>query len=166
MIRAAAVTGAFVMAGALTGFEYAAQNPPVPVSQAVVLTPSGAATQAVIATSVPVLQGALQRLDPAESIVSLSRRVQVTNVTNRIIVIRAQAPTAASADATAAAVADSFITYEGQLPRGPYLLNYAAAITGPPLSHRALIPGLVGALIGLLAGIADVITSRRRYGAA
>ena len=102
MIRAAAATGAFVMVGAVTGLAYAAQNPPAPVSQAVVLVtpPSSAATQAVIASSVPVLGGALQRLDPAMSIASLRRRVQVTSVTNRVIVIRAQGQTAAIADAT------------------------------------------------------------------
>ena len=168
MIRAAAVTGAFVMAGAVTGLAYAAQSPPAPVSQAVVMVtpPSSVATQVVIASSVPVLRGALQQLDPAMSIVSLSRRIQVTSVTNRVIVIRAQAQTAASANATVAAVAESFIAYEGQLPRGPHVIDYASVVPGPPLSHRALIPGLVGALIGLLAGIADVITGRRRYRAA
>jgi len=168
MFRQAAVTGAFVMVGAFTGLAYAAQNPPAPVSQAIVMVtpPPSAATQAVIASSDPVLEGALQRLDPAESMASLSRRVQVTNVTNRVIVIRAQAQTADSADATANAVADSFITYEGQRHRGMHVIDPASVVPGPPLSHRALIPGLVGALIGLLAGIADVITGRRRYRAA
>jgi transposase len=168
MIRAAAATGAFVMVGAVTGLAYAAQNPPAPVSQAVVLVvpPPNAATQAVMATSNPVLEGALQRLDSAASIASLAQRVQVRNVTNLVIVIRAQGPTADSADATANAVADSFVTYEGQQHRGMHVIDNAVVIPGPALSHRALIPGIVGALIGLLAGIADVITGRRRYRAA
>jgi len=168
MLRQAAVTGAFVMVGAFTGLAFAAQHPPAPVSQAMVLVvaPPYAATQAVIASSVPVLEGALQRLGPAESMASLNRRVQVSNVTNRVIVIRAQGPTADSADATANAVADSFIIYEGQRHRGMHVIDPASVVPGPPLSHRALIPGLVGALIGLLAGIADVITGRRRYRAA
>ena len=168
MIRAAAATGAFVMVGAVTGLAYAAQNPPAPVSQAMVLTmlPTNAAAWAVIASSDPVLEGALQRLDPAASVASLRQRVQVRNVTNLVIVIRAQGPTADSADATANAVAYSFVTYEGPQHRGMHVIDNAAVIPGPALSHRALIPGIVGGLIGLLAGIADVITGRRRYRAA
>ena len=168
MIRAAAATGAFVMVGAFTGLAFAAQHPPAPVSQAIVLTtpPPYAATQAVIASSVPVLEGALQRLGSAESMASLSRRVQVSNVTNRVIVIRAQGPTADGADAAANAVAYSFVTYEGQQHRGMHVIDNAAVVSGPALSHRALIPCIVGGLLGLLAGIADVITGRRRYRAA
>jgi capsular polysaccharide biosynthesis protein len=160
--RAIAVVILAVM-GFTAGSMFAAFSSPVPTSQVALLT-TGAlneATQAVIAGSDPVLSGALRYIGPPTSLTSLSRRVQARSLTSRVIVISAQGSTAASAEDTANAVVHSFIAYGSHRHLRAQVLEPAVIISGPPLSHRLLIPAGIGALLGALIGvIAGVMLGR------
>jgi capsular polysaccharide biosynthesis protein len=163
----AAVSAAAVL-GLVAGGVFAALTPPVPTSEATVVIPDthDAATQVVIAGSNPVLAGALRSIHPATSLASLRGRVQVRSVTNRVILISAQGKTAVQAESTANAVADSFVAYvssahsaAGQVK--PRLLDSAMDATGTPLSHRLLVAGGLGAVLGALLGAIAVIRRSR-----
>ena len=119
--------GAIVALGLLIGAAYAVLKPPMLTSTALVVLPqasaqnaqsaSGAstgpdiATQVVVAGSIPVLTGALPHVRPAMSMQTLQNNVQVTSVADSILSISATGATAADAEATANAVANSYIAY-------------------------------------------------------
>ncbi len=84
------------------------------ISNALVVLPTSthnATTQAVIAGSNPVLEGAAQSLNPALPLQTLNRRVQVTTPIADALLISAQGETAAQAVDIANAVADSYEAY-------------------------------------------------------
>src|SRR6202034_4497603 len=71
------------------------------------------ATQVVVATSNPVLSGALPHISPAVSISTLHSRVKVKSLTAYLIQISAEGSSAAQAEMTANAVANSYVQYVG-----------------------------------------------------
>lgn len=167
-----AAAGAVAVLGLLAGVGYGALSPPLLTSKALVVLPSSASkyigTQVVIAGSNPVLVRAMRGVDPPVSLQTLRSRVQVESVTTNILLISAQGPTAAQAEGTANAVANSYVAYvgpQGQVPVQARLLEPAVAATGTPPSHWLLVTGGLGALLGALIGAIAVITlsrSRRR----
>ena len=168
--------GALVALGLILGAAYAVIEPPMFSSTALVVLPdlsaqsgqaaaastagtadSDIATQAVIADSDSVLAGALSHVSPAMSLQSLQSKVQVTTLTGNIISISASGRTAADAETTANAVANSYITYVSSAnnPAGSVLakmLESATTATGSSLSGRIPLFGLLGALAGALIG--------------
>src|SRR5438270_2323495 len=99
-----AVIDAVAMVGLLAGAGYAALTPPSLTSTALVLLqPSRHDLQALpaqvsVATSDPVLAGALRRVDPGASLAMLRGAVQVKRPVLEILSISAQGRTAAQAE--------------------------------------------------------------------
>jgi uncharacterized protein involved in exopolysaccharide biosynthesis len=165
-----AAVGAVAVLGLLAGVGYGALSPPLLTSKTLVLLPSSAGrfagTQVVIAGSDPVLVGAMRGVDPPVSLQTLRSRVQVERLTANVLLISAQGPTAAQAEGTVSAVANSYIGYIGS-PRlvggrlQAQVLDPATTATGTPLSHRLLVTGGLGALLGALIGAIAVITLSR-----
>ena len=173
---------AIVALGLLIGAAYAVLKPPMLTSTALVVLPqasaqnaqsaSGAstgpdiATQVVVASSIPVLTGALPHARPTMSIQTLQNNVQVTSVADSILSISATGATAADAEATANAVANSYIAYvtAATSPVGHVsasILESASTATGSKLTTRIVIFGLLGALAGALVGfVLSVAISR------
>jgi capsular polysaccharide biosynthesis protein len=155
------IVGLFAVLGLLAGAGYAALGSPMLTSEALVLLPPSASvsigTQLVIAESNPVLAGALRRMNAPVSLATLSSRVQIKGPTPRIISISAQGRTAAQAEDTANAVANSYIAYlsSASLPGAPVqarVLERATNATGESLERRLLVTGGLGALVGILIG--------------
>jgi capsular polysaccharide biosynthesis protein len=178
------LVGIAVAFGLVAGVGYAVLNPPAVTSAALVVLPQAAAqsiqgsagsagspgggsyiaTQVVIASSDPVLTGALPRIRPAVSLADLQREVQVKSVTSSILSISANGSSAAQAQATANAVARSYISYVGSANNGRVVANVLQpAITATqtaPVRHM-LTYGLLGALAGALIGfIVALVISR------
>jgi capsular polysaccharide biosynthesis protein len=171
--------------GLLAGVGWTLHRPPMLSSEAlvnVVLPPSeqaappaqaGAAsinpalaTQMVIAGSTPVLESALRTIDPSMSLETLQSRVQVTNVASTdILTIRADGKTAAQAEDTANAVANSYVATTRNNTGGQVqarVLESANSASGPSLSSRLPITGGLGALLGALVGAIAVLALSRR----
>jgi capsular polysaccharide biosynthesis protein len=168
--------------GLLAGIGYAVLNPPMVTSTALVVLPQAAvqsaqavggpgnagssyiATQVVIATSDPVLSGALPGIRPASSLATLQREVQVKGITNSILAISASGSSAAQAVATANAVAHSYISYVAAPGNGRVQANVlqpAMNATRTAPVKLLVIFGLLGALLGALIGfIAALVISR------
>ena len=108
------LVGAFVALGMLAGAGYAVLKPPMVTSDALVGLPpttQDTSTQVVIAGSNPVLSAALRTIHPAVPLLTLRDRVQVKSLTPNILSISAQGKTAAEAEGTANAVANSYVAY-------------------------------------------------------
>lgn len=169
--------GIVVALGLLAGAAYAVVKPPMLASTALVVLPqaptqitqagsgtgssstgdSYMATQVVIADSDAVLSSALPHVSPAMSLQSLRSKIQVKNPTGSILAITASGGTAPEAEATANAVANSYVSYVGNVnsPVGHVparVLEPATNATGSTLVERVLIFGLLGALAGALVG--------------
>jgi capsular polysaccharide biosynthesis protein len=171
------ILGAVVILGLLIGAAYAVLTPPMLTSSALVVLPDAPsstgqaastttgsssaatdiATQVVIAGSNPVLAAALPHVSPAMSLAALQHKIAVSSVTGNIISIAASGKTAAQAETTANAVAQSYVTYV-TAPNSPAgrevarVLQPAASATGGKQVTQAAIDGLLGALAGALAG--------------
>jgi capsular polysaccharide biosynthesis protein len=180
---------AIAVLGLLVGAGYAVVRPPLRSSTALVVLPAIAAsanaqaaaeagitdneiaTQVVVASSYPVLAGALPHISPPVSAQTLQGRVQVQNLTgSSIISISASAPTAAEAEATANAVANSYIAYvtAPDSPAGRVsatMLEPANTATGGNLAAQLAIDGLLGllsaAIVGFIALLAISTRDRR-----
>jgi capsular polysaccharide biosynthesis protein len=156
--RHLAVVGIFVVLGLLAGAAYTAFiNPLLPESSALVALPAtlnDMPAQVVIADSTPVLTNALPGIHPAMSLKTIRRLVQVSSVDPYVLEITAQGGTAAQAESTANAVADSYVAYIGSVspPTGPVPAQVAAAATSTTVMRR-LIDILVTAVLGALAGV-------------
>ena len=143
--------------GLLAGVAFTLLNPPMLVSKAFVALPPepprDIQTQAVVASSDPVLAGAMRHIDPAVSLETLQGRVQVTGVTTHVLEIDAQGTTEVQAMDIANAVAESYISYINS-PGIPdaWVLEPATSAAGTPLAMRLPVDGGLGALLGLLAG--------------
>jgi capsular polysaccharide biosynthesis protein len=169
------LVGIVVILGALAGGVYAVINPPLLTSTALVILPQssqaqqgaaviidGAAdpytiTQQVIMTSNIVLHGALPRVRPARSVNKLRRDIQVGILTPYVMSVSAQGKVASDAEATANAVARSYISYVGSasspIGRVPaQLLEPATSATGAP-PRPILVHILAGAIAGMLIGV-------------
>jgi capsular polysaccharide biosynthesis protein len=171
------ILGAVVILGLLIGAAYAVLTPPMLKSSALVVLPDAPsstgqaassttagssaatdiATQMVIAGSNPVLAAALPHVSPAMSLAALQSKIAVSSLTGNIISVTASGKTAAQAETTANAVAQSYVAYVGApgSPPGRVLariLQPAASATGGKLLTQIAIDGLLGALAGALAG--------------
>lgn len=176
------------VAGVLVGVGYSVLKPPLLTSTATVVlplavanagTPAGAGiestttgpdpymkTQVLIAGSGPVLSSALPHISPAISLQTLQSRIKVTSPTVGILSFSGKGRTAAQAEATAGAVANSYIAFAGP-KNGPaggvtaHLLDSPVTATGEAPAEHMAIYAVLGAVIGALLGIiAALIISR------
>jgi capsular polysaccharide biosynthesis protein len=170
------LVGIVAALGLVAGGAYARLHPPMLTSTALVVLPqsgqaaqSGAAgaangapnpytaTQEVIAGSNPVLSGALPDVRPVMSIDELRQEVQIGSLTQYIISVNVKGKVAADIEATANAVARSYIQYIGS-PNNPtgqvrgQLLQSAASATGSSPLKLLVIYAMAGALLGALLG--------------
>jgi capsular polysaccharide biosynthesis protein len=177
------LVGMAVALGAVVGGGYAALSPPMLTSTALVAlqpppsqnnnqqtTVSGldpfTATQEVVAASDPVLLAALNDARPAVSLNQLRREVQVGSPATDIISVNAKAANAGDAEATANAVASSYIAYVGAAnsPVGHVSarqLELAITASGPSQAERTAVFALLGALVGALIAFAVVLVIGR-----
>ncbi len=168
--------------GLLAGGAYSTLRPPLLTSTTLIVLPQSAqaatnaaaasssggsdtymATQAVIARSTPVLAAALPSARPAMSLDALRADIEVVSLTGYIMSISAQGKIAADAEATANAVAKSYLAYVNS-PSSPIpqasarILQPAGSASGEnrwvALVTIALIGALAGALIGVIAALA------------
>jgi capsular polysaccharide biosynthesis protein len=181
--------GVMVTLGVLAGGAYAVlQSSMVTSTALVLLSQSGQAaqagaeaaanggpnpwttTQVVIATSNPVLMGALPHISPAMSIDQLRGEVQIGTQTSYIISVSVTAKTGADAAADANAVAESYIAYISS-PNNPVgetpaeLLQKATTGTGSSLVKRILVYAvfaLLGAILGAAIGAVIALARNRR----
>jgi capsular polysaccharide biosynthesis protein len=164
--------GVVAMLGFLAGAAFVALNPPMYISNALVVLPTSthnATTQAVIAGSNPVLEGAAQSLNPALPLQTLNRRVQITTPIAHALLISAQGETAAQAVDIANAVADSYVAYVsaasipgGQIPA--QVLQRATLASKTPLLDPLLVTAAIGALAGFLTGTVGLLAVNRGDG--
>ena len=184
--RAWTAVGEVAVVSLVAGIVFAAVHPPTLTSTAAVLlappppsaqaaTGNGApdpytATQAIIADSNQVLSAALPYVRPAMSLAELRGDVQIRSVTSRVITVSAKGRVAADAEATANAVARSYIVYVDSAgsPVGhveALMLNPAASATGRSLPVSLLITGgfsaLYGAIVGAIVALAFGWAGRR-----
>jgi capsular polysaccharide biosynthesis protein len=177
--------GIAVALGFLAGGALAALRPPMLTSTALVVLPQSAqaqqgalvsanggtdpytATQQVIAASNAVLSNSLPNARPAMSLDELRSDIQIGSPTPYIISVSARGKVAADAEATANAVADSYISYIGSAnsPAGQvsaHLLQPATNASGSgSLLKQILLFGLIGAASGALIGaIAELAIGR------
>ncbi len=179
--------GVLLVLGLLAGAGYSVLRPPTQTSTALVVLPAAVpeltqgtpaspgpdtymATQAVIATSDPVLSRALPHVAPASSLPKLRTRVQAKVVTDSILSISATGRTAAQAEATVNAVAYSYTAYVGSkgFPGGRVRASVFQPATNATGMTRAehliillLIGGVAGALIGIIVALATSRGDRR-----
>ena len=123
-------------------------------------------TQEVIAESTPVLSGALSNVRPAMSVSELRQEVQIGSLTPYILSVSAKAKIAADAEATANALAQSYIRYVGSAstPGGQVsaqLLQSATSAKGPSPLKAIAIYALLGAIAGALVGIVIALAISR-----
>jgi capsular polysaccharide biosynthesis protein len=161
--------GIFAMLGLLAGAGSVALRPPVLTSTALVALPPSTrdtSTQVAIASSNPVLAGALHSVRPAMPLLTLRDRIQVTRLTSNIISMSAQGKTAAHAEGTANAVADSYVAYlsTSQSSVGTvraHLLERATNATGKSLPGQLIVVGGLGALLAALVAAIDALAFHR-----
>lgn len=160
--------------GLFIGAAFCVLSPPKLTSTVLVVLPQGAqasqsttpgsgpsgymATQIVIASSDPVLSGALPHISPAMSLQALRSEIRASSLTDTILSISATARTAAQAEATANAVASSYLSYvtSSSVPGGAiqaYILQPANNAIGTRWVKRLIIDALIGAIVGALIGI-------------
>lgn len=165
--RHGALIGIAIAVGLLAGAVFAAFSPVMVTSTAFVMLPqSDVATAVVVARSDPVLAGALLRGSPATSLEALRGEVQVKSLPGDVLSVSATARTAARAEATANAVADSYIGYirspgSSAVRVQEQLLEPATTATGlvPPV--QVLVGAMLGLLSGALTGVVAALASRR-----
>jgi capsular polysaccharide biosynthesis protein len=169
--------GGVAALGLLIGAAYGVLNPPLFSSTALVVVSdtsaqssasqqgsastgvdSTIATQVVIATSEPVLAAALAHISPSVSLQTLESRISVTSVDqSRILSFTAMGKTAGQAEATANAVAYSYISYVGAqsspaVHASAKIIESAATATGTKLPEQVAIYTVLGVLAGALVG--------------
>ena len=172
------LVGFVVVLGIAAGAAYAVLKPPMLTSTALVAlqepasvqqsannttTTTGGidtftATQDIVAGSYPVLLHALPDVRPAMSFDQLRHNVQVGSLSSDIISVNAKGKNAADAEATANAVANSYIRYVSSPGSAvgrieAQLLESASVATGPTPVKQMTIYGLLGGLAGALIGV-------------
>jgi hypothetical protein len=161
--------GAAVAASLLAGVTTAAFSSAMVTSTALVALPVTTLTSVgavVIADSDPVLAGALPGLSPGTSLATVQGEVQVTSLTPYVMSVSARAGSAAQAEATANAVAESYIGYAGSAgsPAGhmpAIILQPAASASGAAQLMRLLVGALLGLASGVLIGVIAALAHRR-----
>jgi hypothetical protein len=163
------LVGAAVAASLLAGVVTAAFNPAMVTSTALVALPATTLTAAAavpIADSDPVLAGALPRLSPGTSLATVRGEVQVRSPRPDVLSVSARAGTAAKAEATANAVAESYLGYAGSAgsPAGhmpAVMLQPAMSGSGAAGLMRLLVGAMLGVASGVLTGVIAVLAWRR-----
>lgn len=161
--------GAAVVASLLAGIVTAAFSSAMVTSTALVALPLSSLTttaSVAIAGSEPVLAGALPGLSPGTSLGTVRGEVQVGSPMPAVLAVTARAGTAAQAEATANAVAESYIGYAGTAgsPAGhmpAVMLQPATSATGLTGATRLLLGVLLGLASGVLTGVIAAFASRR-----
>jgi capsular polysaccharide biosynthesis protein len=164
------IVGAVAALGAVAGAAFAFLSPPMVSSNAIVVLPTAtkdAATQVVIASSQPVLEGALRTLGPGYSLRTLRADVKVLSVTTNILSITVAQATAKQAEAVTNAVADSYVAYVSSpaSPGGKVVARTLGPATATPGKPRFVVPlifAAIGALVGALLGAIGVLAFNRR----
>lgn len=158
----------------LGGAAYAVLKPPMVTSTALIALPTSTnaqapatttggtdaftATQEVVAGSYHVLSGALLDVRPAMTLTELHHNIHIGSPSPDIISVTAQGKNAADAEATANAVANSYVSYVNS-PHSAvghitaHLLESASSASGPARTSRVIIGALVGGLVGVLIGV-------------
>ena len=158
------ILGIAVLLGILAGVAVGLLNPPQFSSRTLVMLPPvvkglpggpthNIRTQVVIAGSNPVLAGAGRVLDPPVAAAQLRERVQVSSPSPQLIAISGAGRTAAQAEATANAVAHSYIAYL-RSPGNPdaRVAESPMSAPGSPAAVRLVVAGVLGGLAGVLVG--------------
>jgi capsular polysaccharide biosynthesis protein len=164
------LVSALAALGLVIGGGLAVLFPAALTSKALVVLPHSApniATQVVIAGSDPVLSRALPQAGQGVTLQELRSEVQVKSLTSYLISVSATGTSAARAEATANAVARSYIGYidsasspVGGVPAS--MFEPATTATGPSPAERLFLYFLFGAVGGAVAGtIAALAISRR-----
>jgi capsular polysaccharide biosynthesis protein len=163
------LVGIVAALGLLLGAAYAVLSPPALSSKVVVVfpsPPSSIATQVVVATSNPVLSGALPHISPAVSLNTLRSQVQARSLTAYLIQITAKGPNAAKAEANADAVANSYVAYvtsgRGVVSVAAKIFQPATTASGTPLVEQLIINALLGVIGGGLIGAIVALTISRK----
>jgi capsular polysaccharide biosynthesis protein len=175
------LVGVIVVLGVVAGSAYAVLKPPLRTSTALVVFPpsvqnsnaaaggtnSFTATLQVIASSNQVLAAALPDVQPAMSLQQLRHVIATGSLTANIISISAEAKIAADAEATANAVADSYIKYVNARTspigrQGASLLQPASSAGGSGPLETRIVDGFLGAVGGLLIGVIVVLAFSHR----
>jgi capsular polysaccharide biosynthesis protein len=180
--------GGVVALGIILGAGYAYLSPPLLSSTALVVftdessqssqaaaagVDPGLATQVVVAASDPVLVDALPHISPPISLQTLQSRVSVASVnSSNVLSFTATGTTAGQAEATADAVANSYIAYVGAASGAAVhavakVLESATTAAGMKPSEQIAIYAVLGALVGVLMGfVISLFTGRgdRRLG--
>jgi capsular polysaccharide biosynthesis protein len=147
-----------------------ALTPPAQPAATVSGTDPFTATQEIVAGSNQVLVDALPDVRPAMSLTGLRLDVQVTSPATDIISVSAKGKNAADAEATANAVADSYVAYVSSSHSAvgrvqAQVLELATNATRPKPIERmiefALLGGVAGALIGIIVALAIGRNDRR-----
>ena len=163
------LVGAAVAASLLAGVVTAAFSPAMVTSTALVALPVTTlttTTAVAISDSDPVLVGALPRLSPGTSLATVHGEVQVRSVAPYVLSVSARAGTAAQAEATANAVAESYIGYAGSAgsPAGhmpAIMLQPATSASGAASLIRLLAGVMLGVVSGVLIGVIAALANRR-----
>jgi hypothetical protein len=113
-----------------------------------------------------VLVGALPRLSPGTSLATVHGEVQVRSLTPYVLSVSARADTVAQAEATANAVAESYIGYAGAAgsPAGhvpAVMLQPAMSASGAAGLMRLLVGVMLGVASGVLTGVIAALANRR-----
>lgn len=169
--------------GLLAGGAYSTVRPPLLTSTALIVLPQSAqaaagaaaangspdpytATQTVIARSTPVLSAALPNVRPAMSLEALRADIQVSSPTGFIISVSAKGKLAGDAEATANAVANSYVAYVNS-PNSPipqvtaHMLQSATSANGESRWLALAIDLLIGLLVGLIVGVIAALAISR-----
>jgi capsular polysaccharide biosynthesis protein len=179
------LVGVVVVLGIVVGGGYAKLNPPMLTSTALVVFPQNAqsaqaaanggldqyaATLKVIAGGTEVLTGALPDVRPRMSLAELRREIEIGSLTSYVISISAKGAVAADAEATANAVANSYISLldsanspVGRVPA--HLLQSATSAAGLAPLEALIIDALIGAISGALIGAIIALAISRTEGA-
>ena len=183
--RHKALVGMVAAIGLLAGAAYSVISPPKLTASALVVLPQSSqnaqstttndpnaitqymATQVVVADNDIVLSAALPHVRPAMSLDALRSNIKVTSVTSYIMSVSAAGKSAGDAEATANAVAQSYINYVGSAgsPFGyvaARILAPASTATGTPLPEELVIAGLIGLLAGAVIGVIIALAVGRR----
>ncbi len=165
---------ASALVGVLAGVGYAVVNPPLPTSDALVQIPPSATrfigTQVVIATSNPVLKGAVAHVRPPMTLEALRSHVRAARLTSGIVSIIASGKTGGQAQTAASAVAESYIDYIGRKNSAvgrleADVLSPASRARQGSLVIHAILAGAIGLLSGVVIGAIIAVAagrSRRR----
>ena len=115
------------------------------------------ATQEVIAASSQVLSTALPNVRPAMSLAELRSKVQIGSATPYVISVTAKGKTAADAETTANAVANSYVQYvnstnSAAIHVSAQFLERATSAAGTAPLEQVVIYAVLGAVVGALVG--------------